>query len=463
MMSKKKIKSALISVYCKDNLESIIKILRKHGVSIYSTGGTFDFIKNIAEVSSVESLTGYPSILGGRVKTLHPKIFGGILSRRDNSSDKEDLTKYCIPEIDLIIVDLYPFSDTLASGTSHEEIVEKIDIGGISLIRAAAKNYRDTLVVASRNRYDALLELLQSKNGATDINDRIRYASDAFETAASYDRDIADYFATLLNEQKFAVSISPARELRYGENPHQTGVFYGKSDDIFTQLHGKEISYNNLLDIDAAFALIADFEETTCAIIKHNNACGCASDSNLSEAWKKALGGDPVSAFGGVIITNKPIDMNVAEEINKLFFEIILAPGYSESALNLLKCKKNRIILDIKSNTRPKKQFRSVLNGVLVQDIDNIAEDISFLKQVTKKAPTDTEICDLLFANKLAKHSKSNAIILAKNRQLLASGAGQTSRIDALKQAVEKAKNFGFSLSGAVMASDAFFPFPDCV
>ncbi|MDR1583190.1 MAG: bifunctional phosphoribosylaminoimidazolecarboxamide formyltransferase/IMP cyclohydrolase [Prevotellaceae bacterium] len=463
MMSRKKIKYALISVYHKDNLEKIIKILHKYGVTIYSTGGTFDFIKNIAEVHSVESLTGYPSILGGRVKTLHPKVFGGILSRRDNNSDKKELAKYEIPEIDLVIVDLYPFSETLASDALHNEIIEKIDIGGISLIRAAAKNYKDTLIVSSRNQYSSLLELLESKSGATDIEDRIRYAAEAFETSTTYDREIADYFASLLDKEKFALNISPANKLRYGENPHQKGVFYGRLDKIFTQLHGKEISYNNLLDIDAAFALISDFTETTYAIIKHNNACGCASDNNPVEAWEKALAGDPVSAFGGVIITNSFVDVKVAEEINKLFFEIILAPGYSDEALNLLKSKKNRIILDIKSNNRPQKQFRSVLNGVLVQDIDNISEDISYLKQVTKKAPTEQEINDLLFANKLVKHSKSNTIILVKDKQLLASGVGQTSRVDALKQAIEKANSFGFSLSGAVMASDAFFPFPDCV
>lgn len=462
-MSRKKIKSALISVYYKDNLEKTVKMLRKQGVTIYSTGGTFDFIKNIAEVHSVESLTGYPSILGGRVKTLHPKVFGGILSRRDNSSDKEDLAKYEIPEIDLVIVDLYPFSETLASDASHEEIIEKIDIGGISLIRAAAKNYRDTLVVSSRSQYAALLELLETKNGFTDLEDRIRYASDAFETTAGYDRDISDYFASLLNREKFTLNISPANRLRYGENPHQKGIFYGKLDEIFTQLNGKEISYNNLLDIDAAFALMGDFTETAYAIIKHNNACGCAADASPLEAWKKALAGDPISAFGGIIITNSPVDINVAVEINKLFFEIILAPGYSNEALNLLKSKKNRIILDVKPSGRQQKQFRSILNGVLVQDTDSISEDIPYLKQVTKKAPSDREINDLLFANKLVKHSKSNTIVLVKDKQLLASGVGQTSRVDALKQAVEKAKNFGFSLSGAVMASDAFFPFPDCV
>ncbi|MDR1130252.1 MAG: bifunctional phosphoribosylaminoimidazolecarboxamide formyltransferase/IMP cyclohydrolase [Prevotellaceae bacterium] len=462
-MNKKKIKSALISVYYKDNLERIIKILHKNGVTIYSTGGTYDFIKNIGEVRSVESLTGYPSILGGRVKTLHPKVFGGILTRRDNSSDKGDLAKYGIPEIDLVIVDLYPFSETLASDASHGEIIEKIDIGGISLIRAAAKNYKDTLVISSRDQYSSLAELLESKNGSADVEDRIRYAAEAFETTATYDKNISDYFASLLNREKYALNISPANRLRYGENPHQKGVFYGKLDEIFTQLHGKEISYNNLLDIDSAFALMSDFTETTYAVIKHNNACGCASDKDPVEAWGKALASDPVSAFGGIIISNSPVDVDVATEINKLFFEIILAPGYSSEALSVLKSKKNRIILEIKSNKRPKEQFRSVLNGVLVQDVDTVSEDISNLKQTTKKAPSDQEIADLLFANKLAKHSKSNTIILVKNKQLLASGVGQTSRVDALKQAIEKAKNFGFDLTGAVMASDAFFPFPDCV
>jgi phosphoribosylaminoimidazolecarboxamide formyltransferase/IMP cyclohydrolase len=462
-MESKKIKSALISVYYKDNLEEIVQLLNKYGVTIYSTGGTLEFIKNITEASSVESLTGYPSILGGRVKTLHPKVFGGILSRRDNVSDKEDLEKYEIPEIDLVIVDLYPFSETLASGATHEEIVEKIDIGGISLIRAAAKNYKDTLIISSREQYGAFAELLQTKNGSTDPDDRRRYATEAFDVTTTYDRHISDYFNSLTDKRRFTLNVYPANKLRYGENPHQKGVFYGRLDDIFTQLHGKEISYNNLLDIDAAFALINDFSEPTYAVIKHNNACGCASDDNPLEAWKKALAGDPVSAFGGIIITNRKTDRQCAEEINKLFFEIILAPEYTEDALTILKSKKNRIILELKSGKRPKEQFRSVLNGVLVQETDSVTEDDSYLKTVTKKTPETQEINDLIFANKLVKHSKSNSIVLAKNQQLLASGVGQTSRVDALKQAIDKAKSFGFSLTGAVMASDAFFPFPDCV
>jgi phosphoribosylaminoimidazolecarboxamide formyltransferase/IMP cyclohydrolase len=463
-MNRKKIKSALISVYYKDNLEQTVKMLQKHGVTIYSTGGTFDAIKRLSvEVRSVEELTGYPSILGGRVKTLHPKVFGGILSRRDNSSDRQDLNRYEIPELDLVVVDLYPFSETLAAGAAHEKVIEKIDVGGVALIRAAAKNCNDTLIVSSRKQYPALLELLEAKNGVTDFEDRIRYAAEAFETTTIYDREIADYFASLLHKDKFSLNISPANALRYGENPHQNGVFYGNLNDIFTQLHGKAISYNNLLDIDAAFALINDFSEPTYAIIKHNNACGCASDNSPLNAWSKALSGDPVSAFGGVIITNRAVEVQVAEEITKLFFEIIIAPGYSDEALKMLKSKKNRIILDIKQNIRPTKQFRSILNGVLVQDSDKISETIANLKQVTTKAPSDSEIDDLLFANKVVKHSKSNSIVLAKDRQLLASGVGQTSRVDALKQAIDKAKNFGFRLEGAVMASDAFFPFPDCV
>lgn len=457
-MESKKIKSALISVYYKDNLEKIVEILHKQGVTIYSTGGTLDFIKKtVTDVYSVESLTGYPSILGGRVKTLHPKIFGGILNRRDNSSDKEDLSKYEIPEIDLVIVDLYPFGETLEAGASHDEIVEKIDIGGISLIRAAAKNYKDVLIVSSREQYTDLSSLLESKGGYTDIEDRVKYARSAFEISSDYDASIADYFDSLIDGSNEVV------ELRYGENPHQKADFYGNLNQIFTKLHGKDISYNNLLDIDAALALISDFDEPTYAVIKHNNACGCSSDNEPLEAWKKALAGDPVSAFGGIIVTNKPVDKACVEEINKIFFEIILAPVYTNEALEILKSKKNRIILEVKPYTRDAIQSRTLLNGLLTQDVDLVTETEADLKVVTKKAPTEQEIKDLLFANKLVKHSKSNAIVLVKNGQLLASGVGQTSRVDALRQAIEKAKNFGFSLKGAVMASDAFFPFPDCV
>ncbi|MDR0559208.1 MAG: bifunctional phosphoribosylaminoimidazolecarboxamide formyltransferase/IMP cyclohydrolase [Prevotellaceae bacterium] len=464
MMESKKIRSALVSVYYKDNLEKIVEILDSFGVKIYSTGGTLEFIKKtVADANSVESLTDYPSILGGRVKTLHPKIFGGILARRDNEKDRKDLQEYEIPEIDLVIVDLYPFAETLASGACHEEIVEKIDIGGISLIRAAAKNCNDILVVSSRTQYSSLIEVLQKKSGASDLSDRVLFACEAFAVTAEYDRQISNYFSSLLNKDTFSLNVSPSNTLRYGENPHQNGVFYGNLNDVFTQLNGKEISYNNLLDIEAALALIGDFEEPTYAVIKHNNACGCASDENPLEAWKKALAGDPVSAFGGIIATNCPVDRQCAEETGKLFFEIILAPEYSDEALKILKLKKNRIILKTKPNRRQQKQFRSILNGVLVQDTDLKTESTADLKVVTKKTPSEKEIVDLLFANKRVKHSKSNAIVLAKDRQLIASGTGQTSRVDALKQAIVKAQHYGFSLTGAVMASDAFFPFPDCV
>jgi phosphoribosylaminoimidazolecarboxamide formyltransferase/IMP cyclohydrolase len=482
-MDSKKIKSALISAYCKDGLEKIVEILRNSGVTIYSTGGTLDFIKNFADVRSVENLTGYPQILGGRVKTLHPKVFGGILGRRDNDSDQQELRQYGIPEIDLVIVDLYPFSETLASGASHEEIIEKIDIGGIALIRAAAKNYENTLVAASRNSYDALLKLLVSKNASSDLEDRLSYACLAFRAATEYDEAITNYFVSKLNgdvspqdsSSSFVSSSFASRspfpaldpeqsvQLRYGENPHQNGTFFGKLDEVFVQLHGRELSYNNLLDIDAALELIAEFDEPTYAVLKHNNACGCASDASPAEAWKKALAGDPVSAFGGVIVTNRAVDRQCAEETGKLFFEVILAPAYTEDAMRILTLKKNRIILEMKPYARPTRRFRSALNGILMQDADGITEMSSTLKTVTEKAPSENETADLIFANKLVKHSKSNAIVLARNSQLLASGVGQTSRIDALKQAIDKARSFDFSTEGAVMASDAFFPFPDCV
>ena len=460
-MDSKKIKSALISAYYKEGLEKIVELLKNNGVTIYSTGGTLDFIKNFADAKSVENLTGYPPILGGRVKTLHPKVFGGILGRRGNASDERELQQYGIPEIDLVIVDLYPFSETLVSGASREEIIEKIDIGGISLIRAAAKNYENTLVVASRNSYDALLNLLVSKNASSDLDDRLYYAYQAFRAATEYDEAITNYFASMLFHNQF--SLLNSVQLRYGENPHQNGMFFGKLDDIFVRLHGKELSYNNLVDIDAALDLIADFDEPTYAVLKHNNACGCASDASPAEAWKKALAGDPVSAFGGVIVTNRAVDKQCAEETSKLLFEVILAPEYTEEALRILTLKKNRIILETKPYARPVRRFRSAFNGVLMQDADGITENSRNLKTVTEKSPSESETVDLLFANKLVKHSKSNAIVLARDKQLLASGVGQTSRVDALKQAIDKARSFGFSTEGAVMASDAFFPFPDCV
>lgn len=463
MNSLKQIKSALISVYHKDNLEPLIKKLNELGVLLYSTGGTQDFIeKQGISVISVESLTGYPSILGGRVKTLHPKVFGGILSRRNMDEDLKQLSEYEIPQIDLVIVDLYPFGETLKSGAEDQAIIEKIDIGGISLIRAAAKNFQDVLVVASRDRYRELLDLLVEKEGKTSIEDRRSFATHAFSISSQYDTAIFRYFDGE-NNSSLRIAADPGKELRYGENPHQKGFFFGKLDEIFDQLHGKEISYNNLLDIDAAVALISEFDETTFAILKHNNACGIASRDNLTQAWKDALAGDPVSAFGGVLVTNAKVDKPVAEEINTLFFEVIIAPAYENEALEILKQKKNRIILQQKSSEFSDQLSRTVLNGYLTQDKDVYRESREDLKTVTNKKPGNREVEDLLFANKIVKHTKSNAIVLAKNKQLCASGAGQTSRIDALRHAVEKAGNFGLSLDGAVMASDAFFPFADSV
>lgn len=457
----KKIQSALISVYYKDNLDVVVKKLSDLGVKIYSTGGTLDFITKIGvKALSVESLTTYPSILGGRVKTLHPKVFGGILARRDKESDLNEMQQFDIPSLDLVIVDLYPFEETVKNGGSYEEIIEKIDIGGVSLIRAAAKNHKDVLVISSRDQYSSLVELLENQRGETSIEQRAEYAGEAFSNTMHYDSMISAY---LNKSTSFSYAANPGTTLRYGENPHQEGTFYGKLHDNFDQLHGKEISYNNLLDIDAALGLIADFNAPTYAILKHNNACGCASDNNLLEAWKKALAGDPISAFGGIIVTNREVDEACAKEINNLFFEIILAPSFTAEAMNILTTKKNRILLKVKSNQRPKIQFRSLLNGVLVQDTDLLVEKASDLKTCTIKSPLSHEIADLLFANILVKHSKSNAIVLVKNGQLLASGVGQTSRVDALKHAIEKAETFGFSLKGSVMASDAFFPFPDCV
>ncbi|MDR1405922.1 MAG: bifunctional phosphoribosylaminoimidazolecarboxamide formyltransferase/IMP cyclohydrolase [Prevotellaceae bacterium] len=456
--------SALVSVYHKDKLDTVVRLLDELGITIYSTGGTLDFISDLGvKAQPVESLTGYPSILGGRVKTLHPKVFGGILSRRDHARDAAQLAEYGIPPIDLVIVDLYPFEETVRSGAGEQEIIEKIDIGGISLIRAAAKNFTDTLAVSSRAQYPALIELLQSGKGATTLAVRRSFAAQAFLQSSYYDTAIFNYFNDAAQLPVFQHAAVHGMPLRYGENPHQQAWFYGHPDELPEQLHGKEISYNNLLDIDAAVALIGDFSEPTFAVLKHNNACGCASDSQPLAAWRKALAGDPVSAFGGVIVTNTPVDAASAGEINELFFEVIIAPGYSGEALALLKTKKNRIILVSKNTPLPAFQFRSLLHGVVRQNRDTAVEMPDDLKPVTIKKPTEQEISDLLFANKLVKHSKSNAIVLAKDRQLLASGVGQTSRVDALKQAVAKAQAFGFPLQGAVMASDAFFPFPDCV
>ena len=464
MAHNKKIKTALISVFHKDGLDKILKILNDNGVRFLSTGGTQSFIKEQGyECDAVEDLTGYPSILGGRVKTLHPKVFGGILNRRDNDGDREQIAQYEIPEIDLVIVDLYPFEDTVASGASEADIIEKIDIGGISLIRAAAKNFNDVVIVASKAQYEPLYErLVANGNATTTLEDRRWFAKEAFAVSSAYDSHIFNYFD---GEEPSALRlpINGAKVMRYGENPHQKGYFFGNFDEMFTQLHGKEISYNNLLDIDAAVNLIGDFTETTFAILKHNNACGIASRDTVLDAWKAALEGDPVSAFGGVLITNREIDAATAEEMNKIFFEVCIAPSYTDEALEILKQKKNRIILVIKPFNRPDLQVRTCLNGALVQQRDNHVETPDELKQATDKAVTPAQVDDLLFANKIVKHSKSNAIVLAKNKQLIASGIGQTSRVDALKQAIEKAHNFEFDLQGAVMASDAFFPFADCV
>lgn len=459
----KKIKTALISVYNKDGLDILLEKLDKLGVKFISTGGTYDYIKNLGyEANTVESLTSYPSILGGRVKTLHPKVFGGILARMDNETDKQQLNEYDIVPIDLVIVDLYPFENTLKITDEEGEIIEKIDIGGISLIRAAAKNFNDVLVVPSSELYNSFVELLENKNGNTGIDDRKYFAAEAFNVSSHYDTAIFNWMNPG-NIDAFKQSKSNGVGLRYGENPHQKGSFYGNLNDVFEQIHGKAISYNNLLDLDAAINLINDFDETTFAIIKHNNACGLASRENLTDAWRDALAGDPVSAFGGVLVTNREVDAAAAEEINKIFFEIIIAPSYDEDALAILKKKKNRVILIHKQTAFPKMQYRSLLNGVLVQEKDLITENASNLKTVTKQSPTASEIEDMLFANKIVKYTKSNTIVLAKNKQLVGSGTGQTSRVDALKQAIEKTRNFGLPIEGAVMASDAFFPFADSV
>ena len=459
----KKIKTALISVFYKDQLEEIVNKLNSLGVDIISTGGTKEFIENLGvKVTAVEELTGYPSILGGRVKTLHPKVFGGILARLENQQDIRELKQYEMNPVDLVVVDLYPFEQTVSSGALDEDIIEKIDIGGISLIRAAAKNYTDVVIIPSKDQYPVLLDILNNQ-GETSLEERRRLALEAFAVTSHYDTAIFSYFNRKKEKHVFRKSINPSRTLRYGENPHQQGTFYGNFSEIFDQLQGKEISYNNLLDIEAAVYLIDDFTGITFAILKHNNACGVASRPVLIDAWTDALAGDPVSAFGGILITNAKVDSATAEEIDKLFFEVIIAPAYEEKALETLMKKKNRIILVRKEVYLPKVQFRSMLNGIIEQDRDTKTETRQDMKPVTKRIPTDQEIADLVFANKVVKHSKSNTIVLARNGQLIASGVGQTSRVDALRQAIAKAGSFGFETAGAVMASDAFFPFPDCV
>ncbi|GGF17802.1 bifunctional phosphoribosylaminoimidazolecarboxamide formyltransferase/IMP cyclohydrolase [Hymenobacter cavernae] len=467
-MQSQPIRAALISVYYKDQLEPLVALLKAHGVQLYSTGGTQKFLEEQgAEVTSVESLTGFPAVFGGRVKTLHPKVFGGILHRRHEPGDLAEAAQHEIPPIDLVIVDLYPFEETVAAGAPEADIIEKIDIGGISLLRAAAKNYRDVLVVSSRDQYTAVTELLTEKNGATDLEDRRNYAAAAFQATSHYDTQIFSYLSqdTTLAGQALKISQTPATPLRYGENPHQAGTFYGDLGALFDQLHGKQLSYNNLVDVDAAVALMAEFTDgqPACAILKHTNACGVAQAATLQEAYLSALACDPVSAFGGVIIVNKPVDEATATELNKLFFEVLIAPEYEPTALPLLQSKKNRVLLRQKPVAFPAKQVKTLLNGFIEQDADRQAETAADFKVVTQSAPTAEEVEALVFAAKICKHTKSNTIVLAKAGQLLASGVGQTSRVDALKQAIEKAHAFGFDLHGAVMASDAFFPFPDCV
>ncbi|WP_028376437.1 bifunctional phosphoribosylaminoimidazolecarboxamide formyltransferase/IMP cyclohydrolase [Leeuwenhoekiella sp. MAR_2009_132] len=459
-----KAKAALISVFSKEGLEPLIKKFNELGITLYSTGGTEKFIQDLGvPVVPVEEVTSYPSILGGRVKTLHPKIFGGILNRQDHEGDISEMAEYNIPQLDIVIVDLYPFEKTVASGASEQDIVEKIDIGGISLIRAAAKNFKDTLCVSSVDDYKEVLELVSANEGTTTLTDRKRFAAKAFNVSSHYDTAIFNYF----NEEEvvYKASYTEGKTLRYGENPHQKGTFFGDFNAMFDQLHGKELSYNNLLDVDAAVNLMAEFkdENPTFAILKHNNACGLAQRETIHQAYVDALAGDPVSAFGGILISNTEIDKATAEEIHSLFCEVVIAPGFSEEAFEILKGKKNRVLLVQKPVALPNDQVRSCLNGILVQDKDAITDSLSDLSTATDNKPTDQELSDLIFASKICKHTKSNTIVFAKGNQLYASGTGQTSRVDALRQAIDKAVAFGFDLKGAVMASDAFFPFPDCV
>ncbi|MBU2525548.1 MAG: bifunctional phosphoribosylaminoimidazolecarboxamide formyltransferase/IMP cyclohydrolase [Bacteroidetes bacterium] len=464
MQSSKPIQSALISVFSKDGLAPVVEQLNRLGITIYSTGGTEKFIQELGvPVTAVESLTSYPSILGGRVKTLHPKVFGGILNRQDNESDVAELAEYDIPQIDLVVVDLYPFEKTVSSGAAEAEIVEKIDIGGISLIRAAAKNFKDVLCIASVDDYAGLLDILTNTQGHTTLELRKKYAAKAFSVSSHYDTAIFNYFNS--DQGVFKLSFDKGKSLRYGENPHQTGTFFGDFDAFFTQLHGKELSYNNLLDVDAAINLMLEFQDDapTFAILKHNNACGLATRDALSQAYADALAGDPLSAFGGVLIANRAIDKATALGISKLFCEVVIAPHFDAEAKEILTQKKNLILLHQNVFNQSPKLIRSCLNGILVQDADTKTDTATDLKVVTHTSPKPSQIADLLFASKICKHTKSNTIVLAKNGQLLASGAGQTSRVDALKHAIEKARSFNFDLKGAAMASDAFFPFPDCV
>ena len=456
------ITSALISVFYKDGLEPIVRKLHELGVKLYSTGGTQTFIEQLGiPCTAVETVTGYPSILGGRVKTLHPKVFGGILARRDFEDDQKHVKEYEIPLLDLVIVDLYPFEETVKQTSDEKTIIEKIDIGGVSLIRAAGKNFKDVCIVASRNQYPALKELLDAKNGSTSMDDRRHFAATAFTECAHYDVAIAGYFNQKEEPADFQLSFGNKYWLRYGENPHQHAAFYGDMDALFGKLNGKELSYNNLVDVDAACQIISEFQNPAFAVIKHTNVCGIAERENVSLAWEAALAGDPESAFGGVLVTNQTITLEVAKKINELFFEILIAPSFDEEALAILKLKKNRILLQQKKSFYPVKEYKRILNGILVQDADN--KNFSEWIEAGGHNATESEKQDLLFANIVCKHLKSNAIALVKNRQLIGKGCGQTSRIDSLRQALDKAKQFGFSLQDAAMASDAFFPFDDCV
>lgn len=449
----RKIKSALVSVYNKAHLDDLLKELHAHGVVFYSTGGTREFIEGLGmPCIAVEDLTQYPSILGGRVKTLHPKVFGGILARRDNADDIKTIAEYGIPELDLVIVDLYPFEETLETTTDEGIIIEKIDIGGVSLIRAAAKNYKDTVVIAGFEEYDTLKKIVAENNGTTTINDRRYFATQAFIRTSQYDTAIGNYF-----------SGTKDYPMRYGENPHQQGFFRGNLEEVFAQLSGKELSYNNLNDTDAALGLLNEFDDPTFVIIKHTNPCGLASDDHILTAWRKALAGDPVSAFGGIIACNRTIDAETAQEIDGLFFEVLVAPGFDDDALQLLQQKKNRRLLKLHTIPQQQTVSKTLLNGTIYQDADTKTVTEADFTVATNRKPTAEEVADMLFANKIVKHAKSNTIVLAKNNQLVGIGCGQTSRLDALKNAVAKATEFNLPIKGAAMASDAFFPFPDCV
>ena len=459
-----KIGAALISVFNKDGLEPLVKLLHSNGVTILSTGGTQSFIEALGiPVTAVEHVTDYPSILGGRVKTLHPKVFGGILSRRENNQDIAEVAEYEIPSIDLVVVDLYPFEETIKAKASEAEIIEKIDIGGVSLIRAAAKNFNDVLIVSAKYQYQTVVEHLSQNQCASTLDFRKSMAVAAFAETSNYDSAIFNHYNLQENLPYQRIALNHKYELRYGENPHQKGAFWGNFDALFTKHNGKQLSYNNLLDVDAAVNMIEDFGGHTCIVIKHNNACGIATRNSALEAWNTALACDNISAFGGVIIFNCEIDAATATEINKLFFEVLIAPNYAAEALDILTKKPNRIILEQKQNNPTQTLYRSALNGILEQGRDAQTETLTDLKLATEKSATQEQLSDLIFAAKVAKHTKSNTIVLAKNQQLIASGVGQTSRVDALKQAIEKAQHFGFDLKDSVMASDAFFPFPDCV